>query len=205
MPPETLNVIIALLAFGLFHSVTAALGFKALMVALLGQRGYLGLYRLLYNILSVITLAPVFWLMGRDPGAAIWSVQGAGAMLLQVINGIGLLGVIISLLQIDLWRFAGVKQALAYVAGEPLPLPEEPLSFGGLYGLVRHPLYLFSLLWVWSQPTMSAAWLGFAIGATLYFALGSLVEEQKLVRQFGNTYVEYQKRVPWLIPFTKWR
>jgi len=32
-----------------------------------------------------------------------------------------------------------------------------------------------------------------------------ILEERKLVIEFGDSYIRYQKEVPMLIPFTKWR
>ena len=83
-------------------------------------------------------------------------------------------------------------------------IPEEPLMIKGVYALVRHPLYLFTLMSLWFNPLMTARRLGLVIGAPLYFALGSVLEAQKMVQQFGEEYRNYQKRVPWMIPFLKW-
>ncbi len=200
---ETVNILLALLIFGVFHSLMAAVGFKALMLSLMGERAYLGLYRLLYNIVSVVTFAPILLWAAAEPGDPIWSLDGAAAGLFVVLQGVGIVGLLISLLQIDGLRFIGLRQAAAYFNGDPLPLPAEPLTVNGVYRLVRHPLYLFSLLFIWFLPTMSAAALGLAIGATVYFVLGSLLEEQKLKQQFGKAYVEYQQEVPWMIPLLK--
>jgi hypothetical protein len=65
MPRETINVILVLLAFGGFHSLTAATRVKSFMHSLMGKRIYLGWYRLLYNVLSIITLAPALYLRKR--------------------------------------------------------------------------------------------------------------------------------------------
>ncbi|NJL93061.1 MAG: isoprenylcysteine carboxylmethyltransferase family protein [Anaerolineae bacterium] len=170
---------------------------------MLGQRLYLGFYRLFYNAFSVVSLLPVLAWVGADPGPLIWDVEGAGGLVLLGVQGLGALGLLVSILQIDWLQFAGLRQALAYLAGEPLPLPPEPMVAVGMYRLVRHPLYLFSLLFIWAAPQMSAAWLGFCLGSTLYFAVGSLLEERKLIRQFGPAYLEYRGRVPWMIPGVK--
>jgi methanethiol S-methyltransferase len=200
---ETLEVMLALIVFGVLHSILAAISMKAVFVAVMGQRGYLGLYRLFYNVVSVVTLLPVLALAAASPGRVIWKVEGIGAIVFMAVQGIGVIGLLISLLQIEGMRFLGIRQAVAYVTGEPLPLPAEPISLGGVYALVRHPLYFFSLLALWFTPTLHAASLGLNIGATLYFALGSILEERKLVKQFGESYIVYQRRVPWMIPFTK--
>jgi protein-S-isoprenylcysteine O-methyltransferase Ste14 len=38
---------------------------------------------------------------------------------------------------------------------------------------------------------------------TIYVIIGTKLEERKLVLEFGDTYIQYQKEVPMLIPFTK--
>ena len=118
----------------------------------------------------------------------------------RVMAGIGLA---LALMQIDALRFLGIKDAVAYLCGRQLPLPPEPLATRGVYRLVRHPLYLFSAIALWSSPVMTESLVGFALGATIYFALGSILEERKMARVFGPDYVAYRKRVPWLIPFVK--
>jgi protein-S-isoprenylcysteine O-methyltransferase Ste14 len=65
---------------------------------------------------------------------------------------------------------------------------------------VRHPLYLFSLLAIWPSPIMTESLLAFNAAATLYFVVGSRLEEKRLIAAFGQTYLDYQRRVPWLIP-----
>jgi protein-S-isoprenylcysteine O-methyltransferase Ste14 len=38
---------------------------------------------------------------------------------------------------------------------------------------------------------------------TLYVLIGTWLEERKLVLEFGEAYLRYQRQVPMLIPFTK--
>jgi protein-S-isoprenylcysteine O-methyltransferase Ste14 len=47
---------------------------------------------------------------------------------------------------------------------------------------------------------MDLARLVTAACLTLYFIVGSRLEETRLVRVFGDTYREYQKAVPALLP-----
>jgi protein-S-isoprenylcysteine O-methyltransferase Ste14 len=42
--------------------------------------------------------------------------------------------------------------------------------------------------------------LTFNIGATLYFAIGSWIEERRLARLYGQVYRDYCRRVPWPLP-----
>lgn len=202
MPTEAVNVLLALTAFAVIHSLTAAPASKRAARALLGERAYHGLYRLLYNVFSAITFLPVLAVIAARPGDVVWRADGIAAALLTLVQIASLIGAIVAGLQVDVWRFAGLRQAAAYFSGDSLPLPPEPFVQSGMYGLVRHPLYLFSTLYLWTFPTMHAAQLAFAAGAMLYFAIGALFEERRLLREFGTVYAHYRCRVPFLVPFT---
>lgn len=202
MPAEIVNVLLALTAFAVIHSLAAAPASKRAARALLGERAYHGLYRLLYNAFSAITLLPVLAVLAAGPGEVVWRAEGIAATLLTLAQVVALIGAAVASLQVDLWRFAGLRQATAYFSGDTLPLPPEPFVQSGMYGLVRHPLYLFSTLYLWTFPTMRAAQIAFAVGATLYFAIGALIEERRLLREFGAVYARYRCRVPFLVPFT---
>jgi protein-S-isoprenylcysteine O-methyltransferase Ste14 len=198
-----LQVLSALLLYGALHSLTAGTWWKTRVATLIGERAFLGLYRLAYGIVSIVTLLPVLALMTARPGNTLWSASGATAsalLLLRVMAGVGLA---LALVQIDGLRFLGIKEAVAYFRGRKLPLPAERLATRGVYRLVRHPLYLFSMVALWTSPVMYESVLGFALAATIYFVIGSLLEERKMVLAFGAEYVAYQKAVPWLIPFPK--
>ncbi|MBI1276488.1 MAG: DUF1295 domain-containing protein [Anaerolineaceae bacterium] len=195
-------VVLTLLGYGLVHSWLASTHLKQSLRQLVGNQLYYGLYRVSYNVVAIVTLTPILGLVVFRPGHSIWEVTGLARYGLLLIQAVGLIGVIVSLLQIQLGQFVGWTQVSAYFKGQPLPLPIEPLQFGGLYRLVRHPLYFFSLMVIWPMSTMSESLLAFNIGATIYFIAGSILEERKLVAVYGEAYRDYQRRTPALIPFT---
>lgn len=197
-------VLFAFLIFAVIHTLMAG-RFKQAFRKWFGDRAYYGLYRLLYNAFSLITLLPVVLLVVFNEGGVVWRVPLSWEPVMLAAQLIGLIGLAVSLLQIDLMRFAGITQAWHYVMRRPLPLPDEPLQIKGLYRLMRHPLYLFSLLILWPVTTMTWAYLGFCIGATVYFAIGSVYEERRLLAAYGDSYAAYQARVPWLIPWPRGR
>lgn len=182
------------------HSLAAGQGIKGAVRRRVGDRAYLGLYRLAYNVFAAATFAPVLWIAFTGASVVVWRIPPGWIPVSLGIEMVGLTGVIVALIQIDLPRFAGLSQARAYLTGAPLPLPDERLKTGGLYALVRHPLYLFSLVAIWPLPVMTDGLLALYIAATLYFVVGSRLEERRLAVAFGEPYVEYQRRVPWLIP-----
>jgi protein-S-isoprenylcysteine O-methyltransferase Ste14 len=198
-----LLVLISMLIYGLIHSLLASREVKDAFQGRLGERVYHGFYRLIYTIIAVVTFLPIAGLVILREGDVVWSIPLEWEPVLFVVQMIGIVGFLVSVFQIDGMRFLGLRQAWAYFNGEPLPLPAEPLSTKGVYAIVRHPLYLFSLLVIWPVQTMTEAYLGFAIGATLYFIVGSYYEERRMVEVFGDQYQAYRERVPWLIPFLR--
>ncbi len=195
-------IILWMIGFSLIHSITADKRFKDWVAQIISERFRHGWYRLFYNALSVISLAPLFLYMANN-AVPIYSVPRWLVPIFLIIQLIGVIGLVISILQIDWMRFAGFKQIYAYLTGKPLPLANEPLQTKGLYAFVRHPLYLFSLLFLWFSPTLTNTGLVFNILATLYFVFGSIIEEKRMISYYGESYTKYQQDVPWLIPFIR--
>jgi protein-S-isoprenylcysteine O-methyltransferase Ste14 len=73
----------------------------------------------------------------------------------------------------------------------------------GPYALVRHPIYSGLLLAFLGTAIVFGEFRGL-IGLPLVafgFALKMKMEESFMVQQFGNTYLEYKRRVKALVPF----
>jgi len=75
-----------------------------------------------------------------------------------------------------------------------------PLAVRGAYRWVRHPLYFFMIIMIWSFPVLTSDRLLFNIMWTIWIVIGTILEELDLVAEFGEGYHEYQKKVPMIIP-----
>ncbi len=193
--------ITAFIFWSVLHSITASAGFKIMIRSWVGQRPYDGLYRLTYNLFSAITFLPVLWLLTTIvPNDVIWRVPQPFSYLFVLIQLIGVVGLIVSLLQTDLMRFAGIGQAARFLRGEEEINPPPTLVTRGTYAYVRHPLYFFSLLILWFLPIMTWSTLLFSVLSTIYFWVGSILEERRLISTFGDEYSRYQQQVPRLLP-----
>lgn len=71
----------------------------------------------------------------------------------------------------------------------------------GPYRWVRHPLYFFTFLLIWSCPDLTADRLLFNILWTVWIYIGTVLEEKDLLSAFGNQYRNYQRNVPMLLPW----
>jgi protein-S-isoprenylcysteine O-methyltransferase Ste14 len=128
----------------------------------------------------------VLWAAPASLGPLVLAVAGAGGVL-----------AVVSARRLDVLDLAGLRQA----AG-PEAAPAPRLARRGPYALVRHPVYLGWVLFVWATPVMTGTRLVFAAVSTLYLAVAVWFEERDLVAQFGTSYVEYQRQVRWkMVPF----
>ena len=71
----------------------------------------------------------------------------------------------------------------------------------GPYQWVRHPLYFFVLLLIWSCPDLTLDRFIFNFLWTIWIIIGTVLEEKDLLSDFGDDYRQYQSRVPMLIPW----
>ena len=187
----------AFVIWALVHSLTAARTVKDRMRGWLGRRVYDGFYRLAYNVFSVLSIAPLLYLLATQvPATVLWRVPAPLSFLFIALQVVGLVGLGLSLLQTDVWRFAGVRQALRYLQGAQEPEPPGEFVRAGTYGLVRHPLYFFSMLALWFTPSMTLSILLFNVLATVYFLVGAVHEERRLLAEFGERYRQYREEVP---------
>ena len=203
-PMDVVDLLLATTAFGvwaLLHSLTAARGVKRWTRQRFGRRVYDGFYRLAYNAFSVVSILPLLYVLAtRVPATLLWRIRSPWTVVSLMAQLVGVVGLLASLLQTDVWRFAGVRQALRYLQGEAQPDPPAAFVQTGTYGVVRHPLYFFSMLVIWFTPVMTLGTLLFNALATAYFLVGAMHEERRLEREFGDAYRRYREEVPGFVP-----
>jgi protein-S-isoprenylcysteine O-methyltransferase Ste14 len=151
-------------------------------------------YRLAYNIFAAISFLPILYLMATLPNKMVYEVPSPWNLVMFGGQLISALLLLVAFLQTDSLSFVGLRQ-----------LFEEQKSGAlvtrGLYRVVRHPLYTFSLLFIWLTSTVSQNSLTVYMGATIYTLIGAYFEERKLLREFGEAYAVYKKSTPMLIPW----
>ena len=197
MTPTIVWITLTFVGFAVIHSLTAGKSFADRLKRSVPARVVDGWYRLAYNALSLLTFAPVLAVAVLMPDSSLYVVGRPLALVLRVVQLAALAGLGWSLWSIDFWRFAGLRQAWAYFNGDDLPLRDEPLQQNGVYALMRHPLYVFSLVALWANPIGTVSSLVFNICATLYFGIGSQIEERRLTAAYGDDYRHYRRTVRW--------
>ena len=56
------------------------------------------------------------------------------------------------------------------------------------------------LVGMWTVPVMSISQFVMSSLFTIYVAVGIILEEKELIKQFGTTYKEYKKQIATFIP-----
>ena len=143
-----------------------------------------------------LALVVVFWQSSGPPlivlhGSLRWIARG---VFIAAAAGIG--WGYWSLGGFDPFGVGPIKDKLSGVRTQA-----QPLIVRGSYLWVRHPLYFFCLLMIWSCPDLSADRLLFNLSWTVWIFIGAVLEEKDLLSEFGDGYRKYQKKVPMLIPW----
>jgi protein-S-isoprenylcysteine O-methyltransferase Ste14 len=180
--------------YAILHSILASLWAKDKSRAMLGSFSDRA-YRLTYNLLAGITFLPVLAIVAVFPGDTLYRISWPWSLLTTLIQLTGAAIILVGILQTDLWHFVGLRQFT-----QEKPSPESPLVTNGLYRYIRHPLYTGGLLLIWFLPQMTTSMLAFNIVGSLYLYIGSFFEERRLIAEFGETYLRYQKRVGRFFP-----
>jgi methanethiol S-methyltransferase len=187
-------IILAVLGYGLLHTLLASVGIKA------HTRNWFGsktdrVYRLAYNFIAIFTLLPILFLPILLVDKEIYRIQLPWVIVTLSIQALAVIVLVIGLRQTGISSFIGFRQLL-------LPEDTSPprLITHGLYRYVRHPLYSCGLVFIWLIPIMTWNLLALIIGLTTYIIIGAYFEERKLLNEFGDAYAEYRQHTPMLIP-----
>jgi protein-S-isoprenylcysteine O-methyltransferase Ste14 len=154
----------------------------------------------IYAIASGIVLLLVILLWQKSTQTII-APSGSFCWSLRGIFLFSLLGFYWGIKALRFFDPFGVRPIVNRLRGRnPTPMP---FTVAGPYRWVRHPLYLFMILMIWSYPDLTRDRLLFDLLWTVWIVIGSYLEENDLIVEFGEAYREYQKRVPMLIPLLR--
>ena len=192
--------ILLLSLFAIQHTIMARPAFKKWITRLISP----AIERSLFVLLSSLTLILLYW-KWQPITTDVWLVTNEMARLVIIgIFVVGWLIVFLSTFMINHFELFGLQQIYKNLKN----LPTQDLKFQTryLYKLVRHPIMLGFIIAFWATPHMTVGHLLFTIITTIYILIAvKFLEEKDLRDSIGAKYVEYQKKVPMIIPFTKFK
>ena len=183
---------IAWIFFCVIHSLLASLSVKQKIGKYFGD--HFKWYRPAYIVFAALTFGAVLFYQFSIPTKLLYKINTA-----SVIAGsaIGIFGIIIMM--------SCIVKYFSLISGLNslfLKNRTNKLLTTGLHRHVRHPLYFGTFLFIWGMfialPYLS--WLISSIIITLYTLIGIRYEETKLELEYGESYKEYKKKVPMLVP-----
>jgi protein-S-isoprenylcysteine O-methyltransferase Ste14 len=154
-------------------------------------------YRLGYNFFAALSFVPVYLAYSLLPDKVLWQPGPLATWLMLGIQAVGLVGLTVAVFATDVGVYTGLAQLRPSYNPDA---PPEPMRLSGLYCLVRHPIYFFSLFIVWFAAPVTVNRMVIATLFTLYFYYGGKHEELGLREEFGVQYDRYRQHVPMLVP-----
>jgi len=185
-------------AYGAIHSAMISETATAFLKRCLG--GAFRFYRLFFNFVATVLLVPmVSYSMSLRRGLVVrW--DGPWLVVRYTLVAVGVLLFVTGGRHYSLGQFIGISQ----VRGRPTGglATGGGIDSSGVLGVIRHPWYAGLVLLLWARD-LDIAGLGVSSVLTVYILVGTLLEERKLVHEFGDAYRSYQRRVSMFVPI-KW-
>ena len=199
------RVLLIFLSFAFIHSLCVTSFIKSQTQRLLGETFVKVFYRFIYTCFSVITLLIAIYFINMIPDVYLFRGPAWFRWIMHAIQIAGLIFGTLSFKVITSHEFVGITQAWRYITkkevkGDAEGITQTRLVKTGVYGFVRHPLYLAGIIIFTFEPNITRNWLAVSILADIYFIFGAFMEEKRLIKIFGDEYIEYMKQVPMFLP-----
>jgi protein-S-isoprenylcysteine O-methyltransferase Ste14 len=198
--------------FALLHSVCAHEPFKQALARWTSPFFVEHFWRFVYNALSYTALyywiAVLHW--GAHPDGNTWLIDYPEPLwrALLIVHLLSIVVFYVSFIQSDYFEFLGLKQmwlGLRRVLNPSATIRQlelfgtQRLEVRGIYGWMRHPMLMAGFVFLASSgPSRNN--LLFLLMYTTYMLIGGYCEERRLVRIFGEEYLQYRREVGAFLP-----
>ncbi|MFW9793572.1 MAG: methyltransferase family protein [Candidatus Thorarchaeota archaeon] len=188
---EYITIILASSLFGLQHSGFSSLRVKERIIDRWGKEWYARIF----NTTSILSLLIAFlsmnfwdWIYFITQPALIQPIL----FVLGILSGLG--GAVLA-------TMAARVISVSTVADMRTDRKAE-LVTDGIYSQIRHPLYLATLLVFTALALIYpfAVVIVFSFCMIGYTMIGAYLEERKLVKHYGDEYLEYKKTAGFILP-----
>jgi protein-S-isoprenylcysteine O-methyltransferase Ste14 len=182
------------LAFFIQHSMMLRRSFRQWLAKFTRAEYHGALFTIASGLVLLILV--VFW---QESAYVLATPQGIIRWLMRAVFILAILGSYWGFRVLGSFDAFGLSPILNNLRGtDP---PQMPFVVRGPYRWVRHPLYFFCLLLIWSCPDLSLDRLLYNVLWSAWILVGSVLEERDLLADFGEPYRDYQRKVPMLIPW----
>lgn len=178
---------VAWIIYCILHSVFASVWFKQKAAKWLGKN--FTYYRFFYSLFATVTFFVIVIYHFSIETKRIFSP----GLVLQIIGGI-LFATGLAIMALYVFN-TGLRWLVKHDK-------EQKLIQNGIHSYVRHPLYSGTFLLIWGLwlvfPSLGLLIMNIII--TTYTLIAIRFEERKLVSEFGESYLNYKKTTPMIMP-----
>lgn len=158
-------------------------------------------YRLFFNIISLVTFAPLLYYSVSHRGPLIFHWEGPLLIVKYLLVLMSICLFLAGARHYSMSQFFGIYQIRTGQTDRTLS-KYVIFDTSGILSIIRHPWYTGGIMIIWSSDIYLSNLLS-NIVVSIYFVIGAFLEEGKLLLEFGDKYREYGKNVSMLIPY-KW-
>jgi len=180
------------LAFFLQHSIMVRQSFKKRLSKLIPAAYHGAVYSIISGIFLLIVV--IFW----QAATPLWEAQGLTRLFMRLFFILPIVGFFWAVRSLGFFDPFGIQAV--FERERHIKHRRAKFIVKGPYRWLRHPLYFFLLMMIWSCPDMRADRLLFNMMWSVWIVIGTHLEERDLAREFGRAYRDYQKNVPMLLP-----
>ncbi len=202
--------------FGLLHAGAARRAVYLLVGRTLGLVHKQSLRTAFMTVTALAWLTLLFF--WQPTGVVVWDLRPAFARVgvaghtVDAVSSLVSFGFVLlclgTVVRHGAFKFVGLRQLLAgpehtddlgaFVTPDDARKPV--LLTTGIYGVVRHPMYMYLLASVIVRATLSLDLLTWFACAVVFLVIALPLEEEKLVEMFGAQYRAYRRRTPAFVP-----
>lgn len=189
-----------ILQFPLAHSfLLSARGRRWVAALVPGQHGET-LGTTTFAIVASLQLLALFALW-TPTGLVWWQAEGAAYLALMTAYGASWLLLVKATYDAGMDVQSGALGWLSLLQDKTPRFPGLPT--GGLFRIIRHPIYVAFALTLWTVPVWTPDQLALAATLTAYCLLAPKLKERRLQKRYGDHYDRYRQSVPYAIPGLK--
>ncbi|HYO84314.1 MAG TPA: hypothetical protein VES20_23110, partial [Bryobacteraceae bacterium] len=202
-PARTLlQSIAATVLFAGIHSLLASNAAKRVAARVMGP-GRRDFYRAAYNAQAIATSIGLYlWLRRLPDDELVYDFQRPVAYAMRAGQAVAAVQLARCIYAVGILNFLGsTSKGQSIEAQGPARRENGTLIIAGPFRTQRHPTNFWPVVLLWLQPRMTRAGLAFSVVASLYFYVGSIHQDRRLCRAYGEAYERYRAAgVPLFLP-----
>ena len=192
-----------LLQFPLGHSLLLTSRGRKVLANIMPHGYGVTLSTTTYAIIASLQLLALF-VWWTPSGIVLWQAQGLAFWLICACYAASWLLLAKASFDAGLEVQSGGLGWLSLLQNLKPVFPDMPQ--GGLFRLIRQPIYVAFAFTLWTVPVWTPDQLALAIGYTAYCLLAPKLKEHRFMHYYGARFAHYKSQVPYVVPKLKfWR